>query len=116
MSDVGVIEITETKQNVGVDKGWQVVLYNDDVNEFGHVVEMRDPLIMKFNNAFLEKRTEHDVPVQLSSIYPKLSYEIDEVAKADRFFNAYVGKEMGSAMTCCSLPKFDTYNNFFTSN
>ena len=62
------------------------------IHELGHVLENRSESVHKQAVAFLERRTAGEEAQKLKDIYQGYDYEDHEIAKSDKFFNAYVGK------------------------
>jgi len=62
------------------------------VHEWGHEIEEKNPRIEQMAVDFLERRTANDQLERLKDIYPDRNYKDYEVAKKDKFMNAYMGR------------------------
>lgn len=62
------------------------------VHENGHAVETHDPYVRTKANEFLNRRTIGEVARPLKEITGNKAYEDHEIAKPDKFTDAYVGK------------------------
>lgn len=65
------------------------------VHEIGHAFEKFNADVLKQANGFLDHRAGGELPVRLSKLYPGYRYRRDEVARKDKFTNAYIGKVYG---------------------
>ena len=69
------------------DSAWTVV------HEMGHVIEGRDPLILRQSVAFLGRRTKGYKQEKLSDLNPGAGYRESEVTVKDKFADDYIGKQ-----------------------
>jgi hypothetical protein len=68
-------------------------------HEYGHFIEDANSEIGKAVNAFLDDRTKLDKTEPLRDIYKNQDYRIEEVAKKDKFIDAYIGKQYSDGST-----------------
>lgn len=66
------------------------------IHEAAHWLEEKDPEVHKKVQAFLDKRTKGEEYQRLSDITGNPNYSDKEVAKADKFMRAYMGKKTGA--------------------
>lgn len=66
------------------------------IHEAAHWLEEKDPEVHKKVQAFLDKRTKGEEYQKLSDITGNPNYSDKEVAKADKFMRAYMGKKTGA--------------------
>lgn len=66
------------------------------VHEISHGLEMENPANLKAANDFLNFRTPGEKPVKLNKLYKGYGYRADEIARPDKFTNAYIGKQYGT--------------------
>lgn len=63
------------------------------LHEYGHAVEAAMLRLRQAERAFYKHRTGNEPSRPLSEIYPGHGYRSDELAREDRFTNAYFGKD-----------------------
>lgn len=73
------------------------------VHEMGHWLEEHEPETYKTAKAFLEKRTQGEIAQPMSKLTGNKNYDIQEVAKPDKFPDAYVGKVYHGATEVVSM-------------
>lgn len=88
------LELPEVNEKTEVEKGWQIILYNDDVNTFDHVIESlvkyckhskmqaeQCAYIVHYNGKTDVKRGSLDdlLPIHEALIGQKLSAVIEQV-------------------------------------
>jgi len=78
---------------IAPDNGLKTILH-----EIGHLLEFHNPKWKRAANAFLSKRTAGERAQSLRKL-TGLSYRADEVAKPDKFIQAYMGKIYKSPST-----------------
>lgn len=69
------------------------------VHEIGHALEAINPALGRRARAFLEARTAGEELNTLRNLAPGYSYDPEEMAKEDRFFDPYMGKIYGHEAT-----------------
>lgn len=65
------------------------------VHEIGHRMEYHVPGLVDAEAAIYAKRTAGEAPRRLRDIYPGHGYKSSELAREDKFFHAYQGKDYG---------------------
>ena len=73
------------------------------IHEMGHWLENRDPKIAKRVQSFLARRTRGETAQKLSVLTGDSAYKAYEVAKPDKFMDAYVGKVYGTGSEVISM-------------
>ena len=63
------------------------------VHELGHAVEHFHPDVLRSSLAFLDRRTAGEAARHLADIFPRGSFRVAEMTRADAFIDAYVGKD-----------------------
>lgn len=62
------------------------------VHEWGHAIEALNPEVLRRSAEFLRARTAGEPAVRLRVLYPARKYRRNELAKPDKFLEAYMGK------------------------
>ena len=88
-SDVGRAYFTSQRNSININEDAPVSTL---IHELGHYLEHNNPKVHKLCVDFLKKRTAGETKKPLNDLLNTKGYGHEEVAKKDKFFNAYCGK------------------------
>jgi SPP1 gp7 family putative phage head morphogenesis protein len=69
------------------------------LHEIGHMLEDFNPHMLQRSKAYVAARTEGIKNVQLNKLFPGAGYQSHEVAKPDKLFHPYMGKDYDGKAT-----------------
>jgi len=69
------------------------------IHEMGHWFEHNSPEVQERVQDWLAYRTHGEKLKEMSDIYPGHGYDKGELTRADKFINAYIGKDYGDKIS-----------------
>jgi hypothetical protein len=64
-------------------------------HELGHFLEDKNRELLRRSREFVARRTAGEAAQRLSDLYPGSGYDLDEMARPDKFIHPYIGKDYG---------------------